>query len=146
MRTPVIRPLLAGLIACAVLASRGAAGAPPFVVLCNKAKDVKALTKAEVQKVFSGGTKQWSGGAIVQVGIIPGEAPETQYLASLFDTTPRALLQRLQEQVFKGEMKRPVVLRSSADCAALARSSAGAVCIASAATPVPPEAHVVPVQ
>ena len=59
--------------------------------------------------------------------------------------TPRELMQRIQEQVFKGEMKRPVVLRSSADCAAFARSSPGAVCVASAQL-ASPETRVIPIR
>ena len=116
------------------------------MVLVNKANDVKSLTAADVKKVFTGGTKQWGSGAVVQVGIIASEAPETVYLATLFDMTPRALLQRLQEQVFKGEMRRPVVLRSSSDCVGLARSNPGAVCIAAAGAALPPEVKAVSVQ
>jgi hypothetical protein len=64
-------------------------------------------------------------------------------LASLFETTPRELLSRIEEQVFKGEMRRPAVLHSSGDCIAFARAVAGAICVASAQSHVPPEAHVV---
>ncbi len=37
-------------------------------------------------------------------------------------------------------MRRPVTLRSSADCVAFARSNKGALCVASDREPVPPEA------
>jgi hypothetical protein len=82
---------------------------------------------------------------VVQLGIITSDAPETQYFASLVDLSPRELMARIQEQVFKGELRRPAVLRSSADCAAFARSSPGAICVAASGTPVPPEAQVVPI-
>jgi ABC-type phosphate transport system substrate-binding protein len=119
--------------------------ASDFVILCNKANPVSSLSKSELRKLFTGGTKQWGGGAVVQVAIIASDAPETSYLGSLIGMPPRELLQRMQEQVFKGEMKRPVVLRSSADCAAFARATPGGVCV-SAGMPAPADTKIVPVQ
>jgi len=114
-----------------------------FVVLVNTANGVSSLSRSELKRAVTGGTKQWDSGAVIQLGIIPSDAPETQWLASQADSTPRELLQRIQEQVFKGEMRRPTPLHSSSDCAAFARSAAGAICVAAASQAVPPEAHVV---
>jgi len=133
------------LVIATLLASSPAAGAGNFVLLCNKANPVTSLSKSDLKKVFTGGMKQWASGAVVQVGLITSDAPETLELGSLIGMTPRELMQRIQEQVFKGEMKRPVVLRSSADCAAFARSSPGAVCVASAQL-ASPETRVIPIQ
>lgn len=116
-----------------------------FVVVVNKANDTAQLSRSELKKLVTGGTKQWKSGAAVQLGIIASEAPETQHLSSLIDLAPKELLSRIQEQVFKGEMKRPVVLRSSGECVAFARSNPGAICVAAAQTPMPPEAHAVAV-
>ncbi|HZU81603.1 MAG TPA: hypothetical protein VE987_01745 [Polyangiaceae bacterium] len=132
-----------GLALCALgPAGAGAVGAG-FVVLVNQANPVASISRSELKRLATGETKQWSSGAVVHLGIIPSDAPETKYLASLFDMSTRELLARIQEQVFKGELRRPAVLRSSTDCVAFARSSAGALCIASGDEPVPPEAHVV---
>ena len=117
-----------------------------FVVVVNNANDTSQLSRGELKKLCTGGTKQWRSGAAVQLGIIASEAPETQHLAGLMDFAPKELLSRIQEQVFKGEMKRPVVLRSSAECIGFARSNAGAICVASSQTPMPPEAHAVPIR
>ena len=70
------------------------------------------------------------GGVVVQLGIIPGDAPETAYLASVLGVSVRDLLALIQQQVFKGELRRPVVLRSSNDCVAFAASTPGAICVA----------------
>jgi ABC-type phosphate transport system substrate-binding protein len=139
-KVPVSCLVLAVLLASARLALAG-----DFVVLCNKANPVSSLSKSDLRKLFTGGKKQWDSGAVVQVGLIASDAPETTFLSGLFGMSPRELLQRIQEQVFKGEMKRPVVLRSSADCAAFARSNPGAICVATA-MPAPPDTHVVAVQ
>ena len=139
--------LLAAVAALSVLASWEQASADGgFVIVVNKANDTPPLSRSELKKLVTGGTKQWKSGAAVQLGIIASEAPETQHLSSLIDLAPKELLSRIQEQVFKGEMKRPVVLRSSADCVAFARSNPGAICVALAQTPMPPEARAVAVR
>jgi ABC-type phosphate transport system substrate-binding protein len=135
--------LLLGLLA-SLTASRPAA-ADDFVILVSKTNRVGSLTRSDLKRVINGGTKQWGNGAVVQLGIIPADAPETQYFASLVDLSSRELLARIQEQIFKGELRRPAVLRSSADCAAFARAYSGAICVAASGTPVPPEAQVVPI-
>ncbi|MGD0679690.1 MAG: hypothetical protein ABSC94_30250 [Polyangiaceae bacterium] len=129
----------------AALAFAPGAGAGGYVVLVNASNQVTSLSHSELKHVVLGATKQWSNGAVVQVGIIPGDAPETQYFGSLLDLTPRELLARIQEAVFKGELRRPAVLRSSADCVAMARAGAGAICVASDGEALPPEVHVVTV-
>jgi hypothetical protein len=126
-------------------ASSWPAGAGGFVVLVNRANAITSISRSDLKRSVTGGIKQWGNGAVVQVGIIPGDVPETQYFGSLVDLSSRELLARIQEAVFKGELRRPTVLRSSSDCAAFARSSAGAICVAADGEPVPPEAHVVAV-
>ena len=139
------RPWVVGLLgAIGVLtAARSIDASGGFVVVVNQANPASALSSSDLKHLVTGGTKQWESGAVVQLGIIPADAPETRYLASLLDTTPRELLARVQEQVFKGELRRPAVLRSSADCIAFARSNPGAICVASETEAVPPEAHTV---
>jgi hypothetical protein len=119
------------------------ASAGNFVVLVNHGNPVADLSRSDLKRMVTGVTKQWDNGAVVQLGIIPGDVPETQYLASVLDSTPRELLARIQEQVFKGELRRPAVLRSSADCVAFVRVSPGALCASTDAEALPPEVHVV---
>jgi hypothetical protein len=143
MRTP---RALFGLFALGTALSSAItppAAAAGLVVLVNHSNETASLSRSDLRRLVTGMTKQWDSGAVVQLGIIPSDAPETQYLASLLDMSPRELLARLQEQVFKGELRRPVVLRSSADCVAFARSGAGALCVAMDTEAIPPEAHVV---
>lgn len=139
------RALVFGLSLIAAASGSTSAAAGGFAVLVNRENPVTSMSKSELKRVFTGGTKQWDSGAVVQIGVIPSDAAETQYLAGLLETTPRELLARIQEQVFKGELRRPAVLRTSADCVAFARSVPGAVCVTSE-TALPPEVHAVVVQ
>ena len=116
-----------------------------FVVLVNRSNPITSISRSDIKRTLTGGIKQWESGAVVQLGIIPGDAPETQYLGSLVDLSARDLIARIQEQVFKGELRRPAILHGPADCAAFARATPGALCAASENEPVPPEAHVLAV-
>jgi hypothetical protein len=135
------------VVAAAVLGaveSRAMAG--DFLVVVNASNSITSISRAELKRAITGGIKQWSNGAVVQLGLIPRDAPETRYLGSLVDMSTRDLIERIQEQVFKGEMRRPIVLKSSEDCLALARFSQGAICVVAAGPPIPAEARVVSVQ
>ena len=134
------------LTALALLGLEQPARAGAFVIVVNKANSLSSISSGDLKKAFTGGTKQWASGAVVQVGLIPSDAPETAYLSSLMSMTPRELIARIQEQVFKGEMRRPVVLKSSQDCVAFARANPGGVCVATAGQAIPPEANVIALQ
>jgi hypothetical protein len=126
--------------------AHAAAASGGYVVLVNHNNPAATLTRPELKRLATGGKKQWDNGAVVQLGIIPNDAAETQFLASLLSMSSRELLERIQEQVFKGELRRPAVLRSSADCVAFARASAGALCVASDSESIPPDANVVAIR
>ncbi len=139
------------LRACAAVAATvtlvpPADAADGFNLVVNQKNPVASLSASEVKRLVTGGTKVWEGGAVVQLGVIPGDAPETQHLASILDTTTRELMSLIQQQVFKGELRRPAALRSSAECVALAASNPGAFCVASSSVPVPEGARVVPIR
>jgi hypothetical protein len=142
------RALLVGafLTAALVWPSAHPVGAASYVILVNHGNPASSLTRPELRRLATGGTKQWDNGAVVQLGIIPSDAGETRYLASLLDMSARELLMRIQEQVFKGELRRPIVLRSSSDCVAFIRASPGGLCIAVDGEPLPPEVAVVAVK
>ncbi|MGA7120379.1 MAG: hypothetical protein WBY94_09795 [Polyangiaceae bacterium] len=140
------RLLLFGALLALVNSVAARAGAGGFVVVLNRDNAQSSLTRSQLKRAVTGGLKQWPNGAVVQLGIIPGDAPDTQYLASLLDLSARELLSRIQEAVFKGELRRPAVLRSSAECVAFARGNAGAICVTSDGEPLPPEVHAVAIQ
>jgi hypothetical protein len=146
---PIMRhPWVIGALCVAALAGSicRAHAAAAFTLVVHKDNPQKEVTSAELKNLLSGATKQWSGGAVVHVGLIMADSPETQYLASLVGSSATDLLGRIQQQVFKGEMRRPAALKSSADCLAFAKGAPGALCVASAATPLPPDVHALAVK
>jgi hypothetical protein len=130
----------------AVVSLTGSArGADAFTLVVHKDNAQTSVSVAELKSLMSGGKKQWASGAVVHVGVIMSEAPETQYLAGLLGGSVPDMLARIQQQVFKGEMRRPAVLKSGADCVAFARADAGALCVASSAG-LPADVHALSVK
>lgn len=114
-----------------------------FVVVCHATNPITTLSSVDLKKALTGGTKQWANGAVVQLGVSSTETPELGFLAGAAGLTAPELLTRVQQQVFKGEMRRPVILRSSAECLGLVRINPGAICAAPAGVGLPPEAKIV---
>jgi hypothetical protein len=128
-----------------LLQARGAAHTA-FVLVCHASNNLTTLSEAELRKSVTGGIKQWPNGAVITIGIIPSDSPETKYLSQLLGTSPVELLRRIQEQVFRGEMRRPAVLHSSADCFAFARATPGGLCVAAAVPSAPSGTRLVAVR
>lgn len=117
-----------------------------FVILCHASNPVTTLSSTDLKKALIGGTKQWPNGAVVQIGVPPSDSRELGFLAGTVEMTPPQLLSRIQQQVFNGEMRRPIMLRSSAECIGLARGSAGGICAAAAGAALPPEVKIIQVR
>jgi len=145
-----MRPRTLGLVGALTVAALSlgplADAGEEFNVVVNQKNGVASLSVSDLKRVISGGTKVWDGAGVVQLGLIPSDVPETRYLARLLDTTPPELLGLLQHQVFKGELKRPVILRTAADCVAFAAGNSGAICISASGVPVPAGARIVPIK
>ncbi len=111
-----------------------------YIIVVNASNPASALSKSELRKALIGETKQWGNGAVVQVGISSSETPELAFLSGSIGMSASDLLARVQQQVFKGEMRKPAIMTSAAACLGLARSNRGALCAVAAGTALPPEA------
>jgi hypothetical protein len=60
--------------------------------------------------------------------------PETAWLASsVFGLSTKDLLSKIKQEIFRGEMKRPVMVKSSDECVAAVAKSDGGVGVVTAA-------------
>ena len=132
-------------LALAAPASRADADGA-FVIVCNASNPIASLSAHDLKKALTGGTKQWPNGAVVQVGMQASEAPDLRFLASAAGMTAGELLSRVQQQVFKGEMRKPAILRSPAECLGLARTNPGAICAAHGGSALPSDVKVVAIR
>lgn len=117
------------LVALAVLLCAHTAHADGFAVARHKS-NAAPMDAETLRKAFSGRMKQWENGAVVQPVLIASEdAAETKFLAEALGMSARELLNRIQQEVFRGEMRRPTVIKSSAECVAVVRGNPGAFCV-----------------
>lgn len=145
MRHPLLISL--AVVALSLSATPRSAGADGGIVfLCHVSNPASTLSGGELKKALTGGTKQWSNGAIIQVGLTAPDSREVASLADAAGMTAPDLLSRIQQQVFKGEMRKPVMLRASAECIGLARSVPGAICAATAGGVLPPDVKIIQVR
>src|SRR3954467_13831072 len=90
-------------LACACLlalaAGRAEAG---FIVIKNAKNPTAKLSKDAVKGVFSGKTKNWSGGETIILVIGSEDSPAMQWLAdSIFSVSAKTLLAKIKQDVFK---------------------------------------------
>jgi ABC-type phosphate transport system substrate-binding protein len=125
--------VLAAVVTVSLL-SDGPAGASDFVFLRSAKNGVSRLSRAEARAVYTGKTKNWPNGEVVQVVLTASGSPEMKWLAeSVIGISESALRTKIKQESFKGEMKSPVAVSSVQECIAELKSNPGAICAASAA-------------
>lgn len=127
------RAFLTGAIASAItMVGRGAL-ADDFVVVISTKNPLSHLSRVDVRDAFVGETKQWSSGAVVQPIIGEEDSPEFGWLCSrIFRLTPREVIARMKQEIFRGEMKRPIVAHAAQDCFAAIQRYDGGIGVVSA--------------
>jgi len=129
-----IRKSVLAWLTAALFASSGAE-ADGFVFVGNARNQVPTISRAEVRKLFTGQVKQWRSGRVFQAVIGEPDSPELAWLASsLFGISARDLLTRIKQEIFRGEMKRPIVVGSSEECIEVVGKNEGAICVAAEST------------
>jgi hypothetical protein len=140
----------AALLTCAALLAPSVAGASPnqFVLIKNARNKSAAITKADAKDLFTGKRKLWSTGEVVQVVVRAGEGDGIQWLAEdVFGVSPRNLLTKIRQEVFKGEMAKPIIAASDDEIIKQVVSIGGAIGVipAPVAAKLPAEAVVLPI-
>jgi hypothetical protein len=122
----LLRALVAVTFALAAVCASLPARAIDFVFIKNQKNPTTTLSKQDVRSLFTGRTKQW-GGLVAQTVVGEKDSSEFGYLASVFGTGTAELLARIQQEVFRGEMRRPVLARTPADCIDAVSRHAGGI-------------------
>ena len=134
-------------VALVALFASSLARADNFVFVRNARNPVRSLSKAEVRKLFTGRSKQWSSGKVFQGVIGEIDSPEFVWLAiAVFDMSPKDLLTKMKQEIFRGEMRRPMVVKSSDECIEVVAKTENALCVAteSTARTLPPGVELLP--
>jgi ABC-type phosphate transport system substrate-binding protein len=113
------------LVCLLAFASRAEAG---FVVVKNAKNPTPKLNKDAVKGVFSGKTKNWNGGETIILVIGSEDSPAMQWLAdSVFGVSAKTLLSKIKQDVFKGDVPKPLAANDDAGTIKRVQSGPGVV-------------------
>ena len=137
-------------LACACLLALGAGRAEAgFIVVKNAKNPTAKLNKDGVKGVFSGKAKNWSGGETIILVIGSEDSPAMQWLAdSIFAVSAKTLLSKIKQDVFKGDVPKPLSANDDAGTIKKVQSGAGVVGLVSdaAAKSLPADVAVIAIE
>jgi hypothetical protein len=120
----------AALSALALLWTSFASAAPPEAfVLVRSAKNANvALTRAQIRDMALGRRRAWPHGPVALLVLTRPGTPELRWFAASIVGLPEsAWLARIKEQVFKGEMRKPVTAATEQDVLTAVAAEEGAI-------------------
>jgi ABC-type phosphate transport system substrate-binding protein len=104
------------LIGSLVVSAHGTrAAADGYVMICNAHLKVSTLSKADVKALYTGKSKTLGGSAVLVVVRPESDAPFTEFVDHVFGIPTKTLLSKIQQEVFKGEMTKPIKAASDDD-------------------------------
>jgi ABC-type phosphate transport system substrate-binding protein len=113
----------------ALASSRAHAG---WVVVRNAKNPTAKLTKDGIKAVFRGKTKTWSNGEDVVLVIGSEDSPAMRWLAeSVYGVSTKTFLAKLKQDVFKGDVTRPLSAEDDAKTLKRVASGAGVIGVVS---------------
>jgi ABC-type phosphate transport system substrate-binding protein len=126
-------------LAIVAMVSIPAPAEPARFVLIRSAKNPTTHMSSEMVKaIYSGRTTTWPSGDTL-VAVIGAEDSATMaWLAeTLFNVSAKTLLIRIKQQVFRGEMPRPIIADDDAATIAAVQSKPGVLGFVTTATALP---------
>jgi hypothetical protein len=99
-----------------------------FVIVRSAKNPTTRLSFSQLKDMLIGRRKVWPHGAVVLVAIGPPGSAELNWLSeSLLHVTESMLMTKIRQEVFKGEMRRPIVTASAQETIAALVGNAGAL-------------------
>ena len=125
-----------GFVLCMLGAT---ARAEDYVLIRNAKSPSNALSKADVRAIYTGKTKMF-GNDVATVIVPTDDTPAfAAFCDRVFDTTTKTLLSKIKQEVFKGDMTRPLKAAADMDVIHFVSATAGTIGViaASAAKSLP---------
>ncbi|HEY6174570.1 MAG TPA: hypothetical protein VIX73_09015 [Kofleriaceae bacterium] len=99
--------IIAVVLAVVAAAPARAAG-DGFALVANARSTSQTLAKANVRALYTGKAKQLDGDAVVVVVRAEDDPVFVGFVDQVFGIPPQALLSKIKQEVFKGEMAKPI--------------------------------------
>lgn len=114
---------------------RGGLAGNDFVLIRNAKNPTTGLPRVDIKDMAVGKKKTWSSGAAVVLVIGEAGSPELEWFATaVIGASAGALMTKIKQEVFKGELRKPVMAATDKDCLAAVAADPGAFGVVSAAT------------
>jgi len=140
--------LLIALLGLDIAPTTPATAEDAFVLIRNARNPVTNLTRAEIKDMAVGKKKIWPRGTVVQMVLGPVGSPELGWFSTVVVGAPEAtFMAKVRQEVFKGEMRRPIIATEK-DCLDAVAADPGGLGVirAAAAAKLPPDVAVVSVR
>jgi len=132
-RRIILLSCLAAVFSFFIVADR-ASWADDFIVIKNAKNSVDSVSVAEVKDVFIGRMKTWKGGGVVVTVLGSEGSPGFAWLAEkIFSVNAKTLMSKIKQEVFKGEMNKPISVADDDEAISQVKGNASAVAVVSAA-------------
>jgi hypothetical protein len=126
--SPAVRIAAVLLFAAVVCFSARAAWSDEFVLIRNAKNPATSLEAAHAKEMAIGKRKTWPNGAVVGLVLTPLGSPELGWFATrVCGVADGALIAKIKQEVFKGELRKPAIVASSADVVAAVAADEGAL-------------------
>jgi hypothetical protein len=116
------------LVAAALVVVSRPARPDGFALVRNAGSGSPALTRTQIKEIATGRRRTWPHGPVVVLVLPRAGTPELAWFArSVVGMTEGALLARIREQVFKGEMRKPLTAATEQDVLTAVAGDPGAM-------------------
>lgn len=129
-----MRISLLAIVFVAAALGRAPARADGFVMIHNTKVTTAQLSKSDVRALYTGKTKLLAGNVAVVVIPTGDDAAFGTFADQVFGISAKTLLTKIKQEVFKGEMAKPLKATSDAEIVRLVGTTGGALGIVSTET------------
>lgn len=128
------RSLQLAVLCLAVVTLASPAGADGYVLIRNAKSPSGAMAQSEIRAIYTGKEKLFGNDAVVVV-VPTDDAPAfASFADQVFRTNTKTLLSKIKQEVFKGEMSKPLKAASDEEVIRLVSGTAGTIGVIAAAT------------
>ncbi len=123
-----VRVLIAALAVAATFLKSGDACAEDFVLVRNTRNPSTTITAVQAKEMAIGKRKVWPHGAVVLLVLAPAGAPALGWFATrVCGVEEGALMSKIKQEVFKGELRKPIFAASDKETADAVAADEGAI-------------------
>ena len=124
-------------ILAAVLLS-GSAYADDYILVTSGSNASTKVTKSDLKEMMLGKQKAWKGGGIVHLVMQSDDSKSTEWVSSqIFGVGAKTLITKIRQEVFKGELAKPVMCANDNECLEQAKNIGGALTFVAVGTKLP---------